>query len=72
VLPAGLGVAALLGVGLLAGIGFTMSLFIAALAFGDSPLESAAKAGVLGASLLAAAGGLAILSRVLPKKSVES
>lgn len=38
----------------LAGIGFTMSLFIATLAFGEgSELLTAAKAGILGASLLA-------------------
>lgn len=46
-------------VGLLAGIGFTMSIFIATLAFGDENLLGAAKLGVLLASALAAATGLA-------------
>ncbi|MFO2465853.1 Na+/H+ antiporter NhaA [Pseudomonas sp. 15FMM2] len=45
-------------VGLLAGIGFTMSIFIAALAFDDASLLSAAKLSVLCASVAAAALGL--------------
>lgn len=46
-------------VGLLAGIGFTMSIFIATLAFEDANLLNAAKLGVLLASLVAAVLGLA-------------
>lgn len=46
-------------VGLLAGIGFTMSIFIAMLAFADENLLAAAKLGVLLGSLVAAAVGLA-------------
>ncbi len=45
-------------VGLLAGIGFTMSIFIAMLAFADPALLSAAKLGVLLGSLVAAILGL--------------
>jgi NhaA family Na+:H+ antiporter len=45
-------------VGLLAGIGFTMSIFIASLAFSDQALLSAAKLSVLAASSLAAVIGL--------------
>lgn len=45
-------------VGLLAGIGFTMSIFIAMLAFADENLLEAAKLGVLGASLVSAVLGL--------------
>ena len=45
-------------VGLLAGIGFTMSIFIATLAFDDAQLLGSAKLGVLLASLLAAVLGL--------------
>ena len=45
-------------VGLLAGIGFTMSIFIATLAFEDTNLLSAAKLGVLLASAVAALIGL--------------
>ncbi|WP_338475201.1 Na+/H+ antiporter NhaA [Pseudomonas khavaziana] len=45
-------------VGLLAGIGFTMSIFISSLAFSDPALLSAAKLSVLAASTLAALIGL--------------
>lgn len=45
-------------IGLLAGIGFTMSIFIATLAFADANLLGAAKLGVLLASALAAVSGL--------------
>jgi len=45
-------------VGLLAGIGFTMSIFISSLAFSDPTLLSAAKLSVLSASTLAAVIGL--------------
>lgn len=46
-------------IGLLAGIGFTMSIFIATLAFTDPNLLGAAKLGILLASLSAAVLGLA-------------
>jgi Na+:H+ antiporter, NhaA family len=70
-LPDGIGASALLGVGLLGGVGFTMALFISALAFGESPLASAAKVGVLAASVLSCVGGLAVLSRVLPRSAAQ-
>jgi NhaA family Na+:H+ antiporter len=50
----------LAGGGMLAGIGFTMSLFIANLAFTEEPL-TAAKLGILVASLIAGAAGMATL-----------
>ena len=49
------------GTAFLAGIGFTMALFISGLAFSGTELESEAKLGILFASALAAAIGMAIL-----------
>ena len=62
-LPRGLGWASLLGCACLAGIGFTMSLFIAMLAFDDTGPINAAKSGILAGSLLAGVAG-AILLRI--------
>ncbi len=45
------------GVGLLAGVGFTVALFISALSFDDEPLVATAKVAVLVASLAAGAIG---------------
>ena len=59
--PAALGWGALAGGGMLAGIGFTMALFIAGLAFQGGLLD-AAKLGILAASLVSAAAGLALLA----------
>jgi NhaA family Na+:H+ antiporter len=56
-LPPGLTWDGVMVVGLLAGIGFTMSIFIAMLAFNDEELLSAAKLGVLLGSLMAATVG---------------
>lgn len=49
------------GAGVLGGIGFTMSLFIANLAFGDTPLLDLSKAGILAGSLVAGLIGFALL-----------
>ena len=51
------------GVAALGGIGFTVALFIAELAFAPGPLQDAAKIGVLSASALAAALGATMLRR---------
>jgi Na+:H+ antiporter, NhaA family len=59
--PTELGWGALAGGGMLAGIGFTMALLIAGLAF-DGTLLQAAKLGILAASLISAAGGLTLLA----------
>ncbi len=58
----------LTGVALIAGVGFTMSLFVGALAFPDHPdIEAPVRFGVLGGSLLAAVTGLLLLNIVLPR-----
>ena len=57
-LPAGIGYRHLLVLGMVAGIGFTMALFVAALAFSDPDLLAASKLGILGASTVAGVGGL--------------
>ena len=53
-LPDGIGVRDLLPVGFLAGIGFTVSLLISELSFGDSEHTDGAKIAILGGSVLAA------------------
>jgi len=66
-LPSGIGWNAILGVGMVAGIGFTMALFIAGLAFEGALLDQA-KVGVLSASVAAALLGTGILLRTRPGK----
>jgi NhaA family Na+:H+ antiporter len=53
----------IMGVSVLAGIGFTMSLFIGTLAFSDYSHLIAVRIGVLTASVIAAVGGFLILLR---------
>ena len=60
-LPAGIGWRHVYGAGWLAGIGFTMSLFITDLAFSGGSLVEAAKLGILVASLIAGVAGWTIL-----------
>jgi len=62
--PGGVSARAFAGLGLLCGIGFTMSLFIGLLAFGDADPghQLGLKLGVLGGSLLAGGLGAALLA----------
>ena len=60
-LPRGVGWGSLLGYAWLAGIGFTMSLFIAMLAFDETGPVHAAKSGILAGSLLAGIAGAIVL-----------
>jgi NhaA family Na+:H+ antiporter len=60
-LPAGVDWRQLMGAAWLAGIGFTMSLFIAQLAFAQPEQVESAKLGILIASCVAAALGIAWL-----------
>ncbi len=52
----------MLGASILAGVGFTMAIFVANLAFTDPDLISVAKLGILSASLLAGVAGFALLA----------
>ena len=62
-LPPNIGWTQMIGVGLLCGIGFTMSLFIANLAFPDPALLDAAKIGILAGSAVAGVVGALVLLR---------
>lgn len=64
-LPEGVGWGAVVGGGCLAGIGFTMSIFIAGLAL-DGAMLDYAKVGILFASMLSAAIGMGLLVWQLP------
>jgi NhaA family Na+:H+ antiporter len=68
-LPAGLTLRHVAGVAALAGIGFTVSLFISGLAFDDPALDAEAKIGILVASVVAAvAGSLLVRSSLRPSE----
>ncbi|MBC7737067.1 MAG: Na+/H+ antiporter NhaA [Candidatus Saccharibacteria bacterium] len=60
-LPQGAGWAHLAGLALLAGIGFTMSLFIGGLSFGEGATMNSVRLGVLAGSAVAALAGFAVL-----------
>ena len=68
--PEGMDLRAMVGLGLLCGIGFTMSLFIGSLALTNSPEHyTESVIGVLMASVAAALLGLGWLRMVLPKNA---
>lgn len=69
-LPKGVSWGAILGGGFLAGIGFTMAIFIASLAL-QGDLLDAAKVGIIAGSFLSAIIGLAALVLLLPKSSPD-
>ncbi len=52
---------AITGIGFVAGVGFTMSLFISRLAYDDASIEAVTKIGIYAGSLLSAVIGLGIL-----------
>ena len=69
-IPGHAGRAKLLGVATVAGIGFTVALFIASLAFADAPeLLDQAKIGVLAGSLAAGVAGALLLLRTRPVRA---
>jgi len=70
-LPDGVGWRHIAGVGALAGIGFSVSIFITDLAFGDTPEAAQAKIGVTAAALVASLLG-ALLLRGSPREPAPS
>ena len=66
-LPAGVTWRAVHAVSWLGGIGFTMSLFIAALAFSGGALADVAKVGIFAASVAAGAAGWVLVRRATPR-----
>lgn len=71
-LPASMSWRSVYGLAWLAGIGFTMSMFIAGLAFGNAESLIEAKAGILTASLIAGVAGFLLLKSGLPQNSDAS
>jgi Na+:H+ antiporter, NhaA family len=68
-LPTGVGWGSLSGMGAIAGIGFTMSLFVAQLAFADPALLDEAKTAILVASVIAGGVGYATLWATASRRS---
>ncbi len=69
-LPQGLSWRQIYGASLLAGIGFTMSLFIGSLAFTDADMMNAVRVGVLAGSLLSGVAGFLVL-RLTPEPAQQ-
>jgi NhaA family Na+:H+ antiporter len=69
-LPQGTNWKQIFALGIIAGIGFTMSIFIDGLAFSNENLVNIGKAAILGTSLVAALAGCAAVYFTSPKGSV--
>ena len=67
-LPPGVTMGQLFGASILGGIGFTMSIFVAGLAFPEGPLLPAAKLGILAASTLSGVVGFVVLKFILARE----
>ncbi len=72
VLPRDLRWKHLLGAGLLAGIGFTMSIFVTLLAFKNEQDIDIAKMAIIAASIIASVAGLVVLNFILSKQPAEN
>jgi len=71
-LPPGVTTAQIFGASILGGIGFTMSIFVAGLAFPEGPLLAAAKLGILAASAISGVVGFVVLKLVLSRKEATA
>ena len=69
--PEGVSWSQIYGGACLAGIGFTMSMFVDQLAFSDPENVDRAKIGILMASVVAAAWGAVVLAARLPRQKVQ-
>jgi NhaA family Na+:H+ antiporter len=58
-------------VGVTAGVGFTVALYVAAIAFVEPALRNAARIGILGGSLVAAICGLGVMSLAVRRRPAE-
>ena len=67
-MPEGVTWSQIWGVSCLAGVGFTMALFIDELAFLDPSMIAEAKIGILLASLISGIAGYLVLRKVLPAR----
>lgn len=70
-LPDGISTCHIVGMAAIAGIGFTVSIFVAGLAFNDPALGDQATIGVLAASVLAAVVGSTILRAGAPVEACK-
>ena len=70
-MPQGASWIQIIGIGLLAGIGFTMSIFIALLSFSDASMIAEAKFSILVASLISGLLGCILLSRATSTEKEE-
>ena len=70
-LPEGATWGQIVGVGAVAGIGFTVAIFVSGLAFDDVALQDQAKIGILAASVLAGALGAVLLTRSAAQREPE-
>jgi len=70
-LPAAIKLKVILGVGFLAGIGFTMSIFISNLAFSNPKIVEASKMAIFAASIIAGTVGYIFLKKLLPQPEVQ-
>ncbi len=70
-LPGDVNFKLILGAGLLAGIGFTMSVFISNLAFSDAEHITASKMAILLASTISGIAGFFYLNKILGKENIE-
>lgn len=69
VLPRNCNWTAIFATGVLAGIGFTVALFVATLAFEQDNFTDGSKIGILSGSALATVIGVSLLKRALPKNA---